>query len=117
MAAFAADTGKLRWLTRVPGPMIGGALVTAGNLVFSGADDGHLYAFDARSGAILWRADLGLGFGAAPISYAIGGTQYIAIAAGGSGVAALTGARIGGTLVVFKLNGTPVHRLQGFPSS
>ena len=109
MAAIDPQTGGLRWQRQVPAPMIGGALATAGGLVFSGADDGRFYAFDAGSGKILWRPYLGLGFGAAPISYAVNGTQYIAIAAGGSGVTALTGGRIGGTLAVFRLDGAPIH--------
>lgn len=111
MAAIDARTGALRWRTAVPKPMIGGALATAGGLVFSGADDGRFYAFDARTGAILWKVDLGLGFGAAPITYAIGDTQYIAIAAGGSSITQASGAPIGGTLVVFKLHGAPIHTL------
>jgi hypothetical protein len=91
--------------------MIGGALATAGNLVFSGADDGHFYAFDARSGKILWKPDLGLPFGAAPIAYAVNGTEYIAVAAGGSDIAAIANIPTGGTLVVFKLGGKAVHKL------
>jgi len=89
-------------------PLIGGALVTGTGLVFSGSDDGRLYAFDAQSGAVLWSAQVGLGFGAAPITYEVSGTQYLAIAAGGSAVSAFTGATVGGTLFVFKLGG---HRL------
>ncbi|MGH2409118.1 MAG: PQQ-binding-like beta-propeller repeat protein, partial [Chloroflexota bacterium] len=52
LAALDPATGRLRWQVKVPGPLIGGALATAGDLVFSGADDGRFHAFDARSGAI-----------------------------------------------------------------
>jgi alcohol dehydrogenase (cytochrome c) len=111
MAAIDARTGRIRWRVAVPKPMFGGVLSTAGGLVLSGGDDGRLYAFDARTGRVIWRANLGLGFGAAPITYAVNGTQYIAIATGGSSAAPLTGARVGGTLVVFKLDGRPIRRL------
>lgn len=109
MAALRADTLGVLWRAPMPAPLIGGALATGG-LVFSGSDDGRFYAFDARSGAIRWSARIGLGFGAAPITYAVGGAQYIAISAGGSGVAAYTGAHIGGKLVVFKLGGKVLPR-------
>jgi glucose dehydrogenase len=103
LAALDPATGHIRWQVKVPGPMIGGALATAGDLVFSGADDGHLYAFDARSGAILWHPSIGLGVGGAPITYMVHGVQYVAIAAGGSAVAPETGARLGGRLLVYRL--------------
>lgn len=110
MAALRADNLTLLWRTPMPAPLIGGALATAGGLVFSGADNGRLYAFDARTGRVCWSARLGLGFGAAPITYAVHGVQYIAVAAGGSGVASYTGARVGGRLAVFKLGGKVLPR-------
>lgn len=112
LAALDPGTGHIRWQVAVPAPMIGGALVTAGNLVFSGADNGRFYAFDARTGAILWQPSVGLGFGAAPITYMVHGVQYVAIAAGGSAVAPETGAPVGGRLVVFRLGGAPVTCLR-----
>ena len=110
MAALRADDLTLLWRTPMSAPLVGGALATAGDLVFSGSDDGRFYAFDARTGVVRWSARIGLGFGAAPITYVVHGTQYIAIAAGGSGVAAYTGAHVGGRLVVFKLGGKVLPR-------
>jgi len=64
----------------------GGAIVTAGNLVFVAASlDGHLRAFDTRTGAMVWEYQLPAGGQATPMSYEIGGKQYIVIAAGGHG--------------------------------
>jgi len=113
MAAIDVTTGKFLWRTNVPQPMVGGAVSTAGNLVFSGASDGKLYAFDARTGKIVWSPNLGLVFGAPPITYEVNGTQYIAVADGGFSAAALTGmsTNIGGSLVVFKLHGSPIKKL------
>ncbi len=62
----------------------GGVLATAGDLVFGGGKDGYFLALDARSGELLWRASLGGQINAGPMSYAVDGTQYIAINAGSS---------------------------------
>jgi quinoprotein glucose dehydrogenase len=65
-------------------PNMGGPLVTAGGLVFVGATtDNYLRAFDIGSGAELWKMRLPAGAQATPMSYEIGGRQYIVIAAGG----------------------------------
>lgn len=117
LVAIDPRSGQVRWNTPMPAPLVGGVLAMVGGLVFSGCEDGYLYAFDARTGAVRWRARLGVGFGAAPITYQVGGVQYLAIAAGGSASTALTGARTGGTLVVFKLGGGPIRPVPGAANS
>lgn len=109
LASIDAASGKINWEDKLPLPSIGGTMVTGGGVVFAPDDDGNLYAASAKSGAILWKAHLGLPFGAAPISYRVGNTQYVAIVAGGSAVASITNTPTGGQLAVFKLNGSPVH--------
>jgi outer membrane protein assembly factor BamB len=110
LASINPVTGAVNWKDTLPKPSIGGTLSTAGGLVFAPDDDGRLYAADASTGKILWSGDLGLPFGAAPMSYEVGGTQYVAVVAGGgAGAAALEGVQTGGELVVFKLGGSPVH--------
>ncbi|MBV9279366.1 MAG: PQQ-binding-like beta-propeller repeat protein, partial [Chloroflexi bacterium] len=108
-SAVDVNTGAFLWHTKMPTPMVGGATATASNLVFTGDQRGILYAFDARSGRILWRARLGLAFGSAPIVYAIGGTEYVAAPIGGS---AVTGAQrlgnVGAVVAVLKLGGKPI---------
>jgi quinoprotein glucose dehydrogenase len=65
-------------------PNIGGPLTTAGGLTFIGATtDNYLRAFDTASGAEVWKMRLPAGGQATPMSYEIGGRQYIVIAAGG----------------------------------
>jgi glucose dehydrogenase len=59
-------------------------LSTAGGLVFSADAEGNFIAFDARSGKPLWHFQTGSGAIAAPMSYAVDGKQYIAIATGSS---------------------------------
>jgi len=91
----------------------GGVLSTAGLLVFQGTATGRFEARHARGGKLLWEYDAGTGIIAAPISYAIDGQQYVAIAAGwgggfalnGGDAAAAAGVRGGGRLLVFKLGG------------
>jgi glucose dehydrogenase len=108
MVALDADSGRVRWRRALPAPLVGGALATAGGLVFSGCDDGFLYAFDARSGATVWRGRIGLPFGTAPLTYRVGGVQYVAVVAGGSSVTSVTGTKPGARLVVLRIGGRPL---------
>jgi len=65
-------------------PNLGGPMVTAGGLVFIGAAmDNYLRAFDAKTGAELWRGRLPAGGQATPMTYVWKGKQYVVIAAGG----------------------------------
>jgi alcohol dehydrogenase (cytochrome c) len=53
-------------------------------VLFAGGRDGHFVALDARNGNLLWKATLGGGVFAGPITYAVNGRQYVAISAGSS---------------------------------
>jgi quinoprotein glucose dehydrogenase len=65
---------------------LGGPLVTAGGIVFtSAAMDGFLRAFDSETGKEIWKYQLPAGGQATPMTYSIGGKQYLVIAAGGHG--------------------------------
>jgi quinoprotein glucose dehydrogenase len=65
-------------------PGIGGPIVSAGGLVFIAASlDDRLRAFDTDSGKLLWEVKLPAGGQATPMTYSIGGRQYVVIAAGG----------------------------------
>ena len=68
-----------------------GTLTTAGDLVFQGTPQGDLVAYHAATGEVLWRQSVGLGVAAPPITYAIGGRQYIALLVGWGSVYAVTG--------------------------
>jgi alcohol dehydrogenase (cytochrome c) len=99
-SAINVDTGKLAWQYKADQPLIGGALATAGNLVFMGEGNGYFDAFDATSGAKLWKFNLGAGVNAPPITYSVDGVQYIAVAAGGN---FQMGFPYGDTIAIFKL--------------
>lgn len=65
---------------------LGGAIVTAGGLVFVGASkDEKFRAFDKKTGKILWETVLPAGGYATPSTYEVKGKQYVIIAAGGGG--------------------------------
>ena len=75
-------------------------MITAGGLVFTGAMDAYLRAFDARSGAELWQGRLPVPGVANPMTYLWNGEQYVVIAAGGHSEAGTT---IGESVVAFRL--------------
>jgi quinohemoprotein ethanol dehydrogenase len=85
LQALDPVTGEQVWKTPEGQGGTGGALATAGGLVFQGAgSDPELRALDARSGAKLWSANTGTGMMAPPITYELDGKQYIAASVGGA---------------------------------
>ncbi|HLF11649.1 MAG TPA: PQQ-dependent dehydrogenase, methanol/ethanol family [Gammaproteobacteria bacterium] len=83
-AVIAIDpkTGEQRWRFPTTDVSSSGILTTASDLLFTGSREGFFYALDAQTGGLLWRTSLG-GQGAnGPISYAVDGTQYVAVASG-----------------------------------
>jgi alcohol dehydrogenase (cytochrome c) len=85
VAAWDLTTGKQVWKTHFRSPQIGGALATAGGLVFSSDPEGLLRAFDEDTGKVLWSFKAPTAINAPAISYAVGGKQYIAVLAGKGG--------------------------------
>jgi quinoprotein glucose dehydrogenase len=82
-------------------PNFGGPIATAGGLVFIGAAmDRYLRAFDAKSGAEIWRGRLPAAGMATPMTYVWKGRQYVIVAAGGHGQA---GAQTADAIVAFAL--------------
>jgi glucose dehydrogenase len=83
-SAVDLKTGHIAWQKRFDRADISGSMVTAGDVVFTGDAQKHFTAFDARSGAQLWQYDASAGVNAPPVSYAVKGVQYVAVAAGGN---------------------------------
>ena len=75
-------TGEEVWSVQRATPYNGGALATAGGLVFQGDAAGQLAAYDADSGSLLWEYDTRGNTPASPITYAIDGEQYLAVLVG-----------------------------------
>ena len=116
LIAVNADTGDIAWRTTIGEfaeleakgiktgqPMLGGAMTTAGNLVFIGATiDGVFRAIDARNGKELWREKLDAPAHSIPSTYmGKDGKQYVVVPAGGGGFLRSPTAD---TVIAFRLN-------------
>jgi quinohemoprotein ethanol dehydrogenase len=80
------QTEKWRLTFEKPG-ITGGTLATAGNLLFHGSNDGTFSAYTADTGEKRWSVMLAPGF-ANPVTYTLGGVQYVTVATGRSGTQA-----------------------------
>jgi len=108
------------WRVESQSLLPGGVLSTAGGLVFQGQSDGTFAAFDAQTGARLWEARTGVGIMAPPMSYAVGGEQYIVVVAGIGGSLAMDAKRHQvvneGRVLAWKLDGkAPLPPVQPLP--
>ncbi|MBV9968383.1 MAG: PQQ-binding-like beta-propeller repeat protein [Xanthobacteraceae bacterium] len=75
-------TGEVRKKLRKPYPNRSAALTTAGGLLFTGFVDGSFAAYDDTSLEPLWEINVGSGFNAPPMTFEVGGKQYVAIMSG-----------------------------------
>src|SRR2546426_41314 len=82
--AIDLNTGKIAWTVKTDLPMMGGATATGGGLVFTGEGNGWFKAYDAKTGAVLWKFYCGAGVNAAPSVFEVDGEQFVAVAAGGN---------------------------------
>ncbi len=119
LRAFDPVRKKVAW--EAPGFSIwdGGVLSTGGNLVLRGDAAGILNVYAADSGRRLTQVDVGTSMMAAPMTYRVNGTQYVAVMAGyGGGLlfspfpAGSAAQRYGnaGRIVAFKLDGGTVPK-------
>nr|WP_249159296.1 PQQ-dependent dehydrogenase, methanol/ethanol family [Bradyrhizobium jicamae] len=113
LVAWDPIANKKVWGIKEDLPFNGGTLTTAGNLVFSGNLHGDFRAIDAKNGKVVWSKNLGSGIGAGPVTYSVGGKQYVAIVVGRTaalpaflgdiGKKMVAAAPEGGSLFVFAL--------------
>ncbi len=80
--AFDPRSGELKWQFKMSDVTDSGVLSTASDLVFAGGREGWFFALHARTGEMLWKGSVGGQVSAGPMSYAVAGKQYVAIAAG-----------------------------------
>ena len=80
--ALDPSNGEERWKFEMTDVTTSGILTTTTDLLFTGGREGHFHALDARSGELLWRTSLGGQIANGPITFAVDGTQYVAVAAG-----------------------------------
>ncbi len=82
IAAVNLETKKPLWTERQRAPQTTGVLDTAGGVLFAGALDRWLTAYDDATGKTLWREQLTDVPSSAPITYAVNGKQYVAMVVG-----------------------------------
>jgi alcohol dehydrogenase (cytochrome c)/quinohemoprotein ethanol dehydrogenase len=116
LVAWDPVAQKARWTVEHPGPWNGGLLATGGGLVFQGTTGSEFNAYDAANGKKLWSFAAQTGVVAPPVTYTVGGEQYVAVLAGWGGAYALSvdgdlinrkaPVRNISRLLVFKIGGT-----------
>ena len=113
LGAFDPLTGQYKWRHKLNRAFNGGVLATAGGLLFQGEGDGRLVARDTHDGKQLWEFNALGSFSSAIVSYQIDNIQYLATMVSGNRALDL-----GGSLLVFRLDGTatmPVRMKASLP--
>ena len=86
LRALDIETGKTVWDVPLVGPVDGkrvaGILGTAGGLLFYGDPSGYFIAADERDGKTLWKMGLNATIKTSPMTYSVGGKQYVTLAVG-----------------------------------
>jgi alcohol dehydrogenase (cytochrome c) len=82
LRAIEPASGKIKWEWKHPSPTWSGVLSTAGGLVFTGDAEGNFIALDAATGKALWHFQCGASVYSSPMAFAVGGKEYVAVAAG-----------------------------------
>ncbi len=84
LTAMDPLTGEVKGNAHLRYPNYSGALSTGGGLVFIGLLDGTVAALDDTTLEQVWKFNVGSGFTAPPMTFAVNGKQYVAIASGPS---------------------------------
>lgn len=117
-------TGETRWSVEGMGWQDRhGVLATQSGLVFHGNLAGRIFARSSDTGEELWHADTGSTIMAAPMTYSVGGVQYVAVQTGWGGggwgfvppYAAAYNKTNANRIIVFRLGGGPVRVADDLP--
>jgi alcohol dehydrogenase (cytochrome c) len=119
LEAINLQTKKVVWTLRQRAPVASSMLATAGGLVFNGSLDRRFHAYDEMTGKLLWQVRLNASPSSSPVTYSVGGRQYVAVVTGGGGSFDAAGRGLtpeidnptgGTTVVAFKLSDLPTRR-------
>jgi PQQ-dependent dehydrogenase (methanol/ethanol family) len=106
-SAIDLKTGKIAWQNKVPQPMMGGSLSTAGGLTFTGEGNGNFNAYDSKTGKLLWQFNAGAGCNGTPMSFELDKEQFIGMACGGNFQLSYP---LGAAILIFGLPKAPAGR-------
>ncbi len=81
--AVHLDTGSKAWDYHLLDGGNTGTLATAGGIVFLGENGGTFTALNSRTGVPVWHFETGQPWRASPMTYMVGGTQYVVLAGQG----------------------------------
>jgi PQQ-dependent dehydrogenase (methanol/ethanol family) len=81
--AISVETGVTTWKFEQRAGTTS-LIATGGGLLFGGDVSGRFRAFDQTSGKVLWETNLGSAVTGFPVTYSVGGKQYIAVSTGSS---------------------------------
>tara|TARA_B100001123_G_scaffold440225_2_gene578804 strand:+ start:7741 stop:9273 length:1533 start_codon:yes stop_codon:yes gene_type:complete len=84
--AISVETGETAWLFEQRAATMS-LVATGGGLLFGGDVNGRFRAFDQETGQVLWEINLGSPVSGFPISFAVDGQQFVAVATGSGGTA------------------------------
>ena len=86
ISAFDPATGAKKWMFKTNYINLSSPLVTAGDLLFGGDVEGNAFALDAKTGEKLWSFNTGGRIASPPVSFSVGGRQFITISSGGGSI-------------------------------
>jgi len=81
--AISVETGQAVWKYEQRAGTLS-LVATGGGLVFGGDDNGRFRAFDDKTGKVLWETNLGAPVSGFPVTFGVGGKQYVAVSTGTS---------------------------------
>ncbi len=87
LTAVDPVTGEIKKKLHLKYPNYSGVLATGGGLIFTAVMDGTIAAFDDTTLDELWKVNVGSGFSAPAMTFAVNGKQYLAIVSGPSNAA------------------------------